>query len=545
MANVMVPKEFFVKERRMYANWQFAFWRELFQNSTDAGSSNIRISLVDKGDKLIGIEFEDNGSGMTRETLETVYFRLGASTKNDGSTVGGFGRARILTCFSMKNYTIHTQNSLVQGDGGSYEIAEADHRRGCLIQLEIEDERFGTLKDALEEYLSYSQLHCLVTINGERWTAWSHRRQLTRTLDVGGSSFANVYVNKSAANSRLLVRVNGTVMYSQSIRAKAQVIVEVDPRLSREVLTANRDGMHTKYAHILNNFVEELAVDTMSALASKLKRKNSTIRGRGLIFSMNRKDEQKRKEQKAADIAARSVADQDTVVATGIGQGSVRLSGSRGSVSSDVRVAEVTGARLEDLIDTNAARDAIFDRAFPPRSRLGEKHAHNLPDLFIIDETDNEEVRKVIDRYNPEGWVICERQGVQYSKGRDLYKLIMLWKIACQSAIDALMEAHSNIPQVVWGLGWIFSDEAEASCKPIEGGHALLLNPVNKEGKMAYSLSSKEDRKKLMALAKHEVAHTVVDWHNEQFAGILTDIDVKFDEKEVFRKMKDTIAENN
>lgn len=530
MANVTVPKEFFVKERRMYSNWQFAFWRELFQNSTDVESSQIRVNLVDKGNRLIGIEFEDNGCGMSRDLLETVYFRLGASTKNDGSTVGGFGRARILTCFSMKNYTIHTQNNLVQGDGGSYEIADADYRKGCLIQVEMENENYDAIYSALHEYLSHSQLRCVVTVNGKRWTEWCHRRTLTRTLDLGDVQFAHVYVNKSAGNNRLLVRVNGTVMYSQQIRAKAQVIVEIDPSMSREVLTANRDGMHTKYFSILSSFIEELTVDTMASLQSKLRRKNSTIRGRGLIFSINRKTMM---EQRAAAAALQPVAPQ-VVQPIGLGQGTVGLPGNGLPQTDEVMVSEVLGAKLEDFEDTKGR--SIFNAI---SSRLGEKFLTDLPDIFIIDETDNENVRKVIDRYNPENWVTCEGvDGKTYNKGGNLYKLLMLWKFSCQHAIDSLMEAQKNVSQIVWSFGWVFSDTAEGKCKSVQGGHAFLLNPVDSDGKVRFSLRSKEDQKILMAIAKHEVAHSVVDYHNEEFASILTDIDKMYSEKEMFRKMQ-------
>jgi len=101
MPSITVPKEFFVKERRMYSYWQQAFWREFFQNSVDAGSTKIDVRLSVNSDYAVEVVFTDNGCGMDRDTLERVYFRLGASTKSGADMVGGFGRARILTCFSM------------------------------------------------------------------------------------------------------------------------------------------------------------------------------------------------------------------------------------------------------------------------------------------------------------------------------------------------------------------------------------------------------------------------------------------------------------
>ena len=551
MPNVSIPKSFFVKERRMYASWRFAFWRELFQNATDAGSTEIRVSLADKGGGVIGVEFSDNGSGMTRDVLENVYFSLGSSTKNDGSTVGGFGRARILTCFSMKNYTIHTQNNLVQGDGGTFEIADVDYRKGCLIQVEMENENLSSLRDALREYLFYSQLPCTVFVDNEKWMSWSYRRQLTRTLDLNGVSFASVHVNKSAANNRLLVRVNGTVMYHQYIRAKAQVIVEIEPSMSREVLTANRDGMHNQFAAVLNGFTDEIASDTMNSLTSRLKRKNSTVRGRGLIFSLKPKEGASDEQLKGAEDPLSSSVQSALVQPSSdvvFGQGSFSLLrqsveyGQRGQAVESVRVAEVHGnvSGLSGLNFTEGNR-AIEKALFPPR--LGEKFQTNLPDIFIIDETENVAVRKVIDSYNPENWVVCEAQNKQYNKGSKFYKLLMLWKIACQSSVEALMRRDASIEKIAWGLGWVFSDTAGAMCKSIEGGHALLLNPVDKDGKSSYNITDKKDLKKLMAYAKHEVAHIMMSYHDETFASVLTFIDSEFDERETFRKMKDFLAE--
>jgi hypothetical protein len=552
MPSVAAPKEFFVHERRIYSNWQFAFWREDTQNSVDAGCRNIWIRLTEKAPRHLGIDFEDDGKGMSREILENVFFRLGASTKNDGSTVGGFGRARILTCFSMENYTIHTQDNLVQGDGGSYEIATVDHRKGCLLQVEVKGESLSTMQDALHEYLSMCQLPCEVYINGERWTTWCYRRQLTRTLNLGDAPFANVYVNKSGS-PRLIVRVNGTVMYWQSIRAKAQVIVEIHPDMSREVLTANRDGMQSKYQYVLNNFVEELAVETVTALQPKRKNKGGTFKGRGLICS--RSPNPKKAERLALAESRESVVNAiASQASSGLYSSAVKgpspeqpvglaggVYGAGGKTSSlpPVHVAEFTGdvAKISGTIGVTVEQPPA-----PLKPKLGEKYLRNLPDVFIHDETENPLVRKIIEQYNPENWIVCETAGKPYNKGNHLYKLLMLWKVACQGAVEALMDAFPKVDQVLWGLGWCFDDNADARCSSVTGGQALLLNPVDKEGKMRYGLRSKEDQKKLMALAKHEVAHMLVSYHNEEYASVLTEIDAHFSEKENYRKMQEALA---
>jgi hypothetical protein len=526
MPSVTVPKQFFVKERRMYANWQFAFWRELFQNSTDAKANRIDVDIVKKDDGVIGVSFSDNGSGMNREVLENVYFCLGSTTKLGGDTVGGFGRARLLTCFSMKNYTIHTQDNLVQGEGGSYEIATVDYRQGCLLQVEIENENYDKLYQSLDNYLRNSQMYCEVYVNGGRFTNWNYRRKLTRQLEANDSSFAHVYVNKSAGNYSLLVRVSGALMYSQSIGANAQVIVEIHPSMSRDILTANRDGMYSLYSSVLDSFVRELAVDTMTALKPRFRNKNATIKGRGLIFSQN---ERTKLSEEAGRLASKSSLE------------IVDSSGPKELSSPAIRVAEFIGG-IPEVVNNVKPVGVIIQ---PLVNRVGKKYYSNLPDVFIDDDTENEKIRKVIDQYNPENWVVAMNGKTLYNKGVTMYKLLMLWKVACEYAISAMMKKHSDIAQVIWGIGWVFSDTSEARHKFIDGGSALLLNPVDSSGKLCYKLNNQDDQKRLMALAKHEVAHTIYSYHNEEYASLLTDIDVCFDEREVYKAMREMISSLN
>ena len=53
MATVKISSEFFENEIRNYSNWEQAFWRELFQNSIDAGSTEINISYEKIGTSTI------------------------------------------------------------------------------------------------------------------------------------------------------------------------------------------------------------------------------------------------------------------------------------------------------------------------------------------------------------------------------------------------------------------------------------------------------------------------------------------------------------
>lgn len=68
-----------------------AFLRELVQNSIDAGSKEIDVS-VDYQDSLLEIRVDDYGEGMTRHVIDTRLTRLFSSSKEgDQTKIGRFG----------------------------------------------------------------------------------------------------------------------------------------------------------------------------------------------------------------------------------------------------------------------------------------------------------------------------------------------------------------------------------------------------------------------------------------------------------------------
>ncbi|MBA3458140.1 MAG: ATP-binding protein [Deltaproteobacteria bacterium] len=68
-----------------------AFYRELIQNSIDAGSPSIEVRL-EHVDTTLRVSVRDRGEGMTRDTLENQLLVLFRSTKeNDNTKIGKFG----------------------------------------------------------------------------------------------------------------------------------------------------------------------------------------------------------------------------------------------------------------------------------------------------------------------------------------------------------------------------------------------------------------------------------------------------------------------
>ena len=70
-----------------------AFYRELIQNSIDAGSPSIEIRLdYDDGAQLMRATVKDRGEGMSRDVIENQLLVLFRSTKeHDRTKIGKFG----------------------------------------------------------------------------------------------------------------------------------------------------------------------------------------------------------------------------------------------------------------------------------------------------------------------------------------------------------------------------------------------------------------------------------------------------------------------
>lgn len=174
---------------------------------------------------------------------------------------------------------------------------EADRafRKGCKFEIDIDPKETGSywrdvdlkkLTKALDQYLSMSQVPCKVFVNGREVDAKSlkgpARRQLVAHLDGQEVAFATVHTSlgeRAKHKGKVIVRLNGATMFAEDTSAAHQVIVELEPTLGKKVLTDNRDGLKSQFTSAMNGFIEELVVDTRSALEEKDKRKHIEIKG--------------------------------------------------------------------------------------------------------------------------------------------------------------------------------------------------------------------------------------------------------------------------
>jgi len=274
-----------------YDEFWRALFRELIQNSNDAGSRQIHISL----EKQI-ITVQDDGCGMDLDTIQNKLLVIGGTFK-DGKAVGGLGKAKELLFFSQPKWIIASSEHCVKGVGGEFEIFKLDTPiKGTTVTLyQPEDADFEEIMDDARYVVDRCQISARITINGGRFQPQITKGKMVRDLEEMG----HLYYTKTCLGKKIKdkyyvhVRVNGCWMFDKWVgQHDGRIILDIDSdRLSPvKGLTANRDAMRYPYNNQLDALVQELAVDKKSAL----KKRNPTInliRGDGQVYTDPTRDE--------------------------------------------------------------------------------------------------------------------------------------------------------------------------------------------------------------------------------------------------------------
>lgn len=545
MPTVSVPRSFFVSERNsVYGDWRSAFWRELLSNSLDAGAEHVhlRTRFAEDGDFVVDVI--DNGRGMDRKTVEEVYMRLGASTKGEGDGIGGFGRARILTCFSQKAYRIRTSDVTVSGEGASYEVETASRPiAGCAITIRIDPRDASRLQARLEQVLRQSSLRARITLDlarehpdgvplhqiGEdlltreegkpaRFRGWSLRGKRFGQLEDDTSVWAELHVSKgeTAVRNRAVVRVNGMAMYDEHIAAPVQVTVDLASGRAREILTASRDSIRGEFRAELQKVFSGIAADHVSAFRDRSRTPETRIaarpgHGSGLPI-LRRGQEAPRPPLRPSVMedpdTPRLEADLEAIRAAQAERRPSQLS-PEAQAMADIQAESqrlLQGLRL-DLV-THVGDATTAQRAAAPRFQ-----AHT--------------------------WLSPG------SEGRTAELLHAAWTAACRHAIGVLAEIHPYLAHdssETWITGFVF-DRNMLGCHMSAGQvrHALLLNPVDEQGRLRFKLTDPESMKEMVATAIHEVTHIVHDWHDEAYANLLTRMMGKIRDRDIEREIRDEL----
>ena len=507
MPSVTVPQEFWKQELRVYSNWRTAFWRELLQNAIDANPTKIEIKVglhaTLNNSPITRVTFTDDGCGMDRNTLENVFFQLGRTTKG-GDSIGGFGRARIITCFAQERYQILTHDLVVEGQGGDFDISynPTTYVNGCRFQIDINEDT-----DSLKRQLQYLLLQCAIqvplTINGVPYQSTTLPAEPDRVFTTGPETgredtWANAYVTNKSGSGKILIRVGGLVMYEAWAEGTTNVAVELVPSMSRNTLTASRDSLAAPYRQQLDRFIKDLDQDHRAAFNSGPTKVDEVFVGQNLAkrsFTTRSKKELSKEQIQAYNDQITGIMDELTPDA---------LKGMTPGV-----------AWLQPQVP------------LPPRTAQTV-----LPfDVYMVADRIDDNVRGALNWWAPD------------KMGSRQRALIIAWQAAVEWAIETIVEAHEGTI-VNWNVGWGFNYNNLASCETRGNDYLFTLNPVDLDNKckVRYQLSDKTSRRQLLATALHEVCHIFINKHNEDFAKELTALVGAADQAEGDRRIRQAIT---
>lgn len=484
-SSVKIGPSFFAKAKNDYSNWCWAWVRELAQNSMDAPRTteiNFEISLDEQGNTVAICR--NNGAPMSQDILVNKFLALGESGKNFENSIGGFGKAKELIAFCHNSYSIHTGNHLVVGSGAEYELTETTYFHGTLTKVVIAGDCVDRLCHHVRKFGILSLWNGRFTLNGEVIGTDLRRGTLKRQFEFGKvyvcqpRSYTNFYANL------LIVRIGGVPMFTEVTGFKKCIIVELNGT-SGEVLTANRDGLTSKYAVELRRFVNELSVNKRSAL-----RDRSQVRYRrfdGLKFV------------NATSTPSFNVA---SLVGSGSGSGPGALSAGIGTAAQGAVVV----SKLGDSTESSGSGEVR------PLVSVDSGVSSQVKCDFIVK---NETELRIPRYYLPD------------SPGFSSYslKLVKIWG-------KLMLELHRLFKrEAVFSIGFAFDEHSEAQYESSsQFGIVYYLNPAkvvsqgasrSKSFKKRFSLT---ERNRILMLALHEFIHGVHDSHDEDYAAALTDM---------------------
>lgn len=470
---VGIAHDYFKKELRAYSDWRWAWIREICQNGIDCGSKKIQMSFKDTPQGVLAIA-ENDGPPMTEEELCNKFLNLGGTSKTSGTTIGGFGIAKIVIALGHQSYKIETGDLVVTGEGGEFELSKSgEYVHGTRTTVILSDET--TTAETMEEkavfYGEIAQWGGELLVNGQKINTSFHKGSRRRSFEWGV-----VYTNKSLCN-RLVVRVNGIPMFTRLLSCGDRCVVIELNGFSTNVLQSNRDSLSYNGQHALDQLIAEITVDKNSALAKRNEPRYRHWRGEKL----RAKTENQFGELLAAAYATLPQAKEDNEESTG----------------QVVDCPEKQTSLGEDEVETQReeAQYSTINHEFTIKNNTGM----SVPSC-----------------YHPDNFSA-------YSK-----KLVSVW-------VKCLLVAHEILGRKgSFSVGFIFDDNREAEYERSgEYGEVYYVNPavvVEQKSSRSRSLKkrwkfSQEGKYSLLADAIHEIAHSMGEsWHDENYASKLTSI---------------------
>lgn len=462
---VAIPSAFFLNEaKHEYYDYRTRLVQELLQNSLDAGSTVIRLTF-----DALGYKCEDNGRGMSQSRMVEALLTMGGSVKEAGAT-GGFGAAKKLLLFAHASFSIHSNETLVCGNGLSYRFHTCLVRKGTEVgAVWANAEDFRGMAQTATNLLEKCNFNgrAKVYVNGELFTNYAMARHAT-TVDGLGEVYANK--NRSDGENTVQVLHNGLFMFGRYISGlNRKVIVMVNGK-SVDMFTQNRDGFKSAARDLFDGFIAKITIDKKSVV--KPKARKFIIEGMDTFVAFI---------SKTFTITP--------AIQAAINQ--VRMN--PGSFTAS-EIAQAVVAKVE----ANAFASSQDKATAESIATFVKNGGANLQTDFHFDLADSS-YRKVPGKYAP-------------NTGKPKFTaLAKTWKVAVRNVLQA------NGLNQNFVIGFTFSSQAVATHQMKDGVSCYLINPESTEIDTG---TKQEKTMKVLTTAIHEVVHSQgCGCHDEEFVG--------------------------
>lgn len=478
-----VPNSYFLTMAKAdYRSYRAALPREFYQNSIDAGATEIEVKFVSSDRR---IDVFDNGSGMKKPVLAKLL-TLGGSYKDGDDAVGGFGKAKDLLYFSWTRYQILTDRFKVTGKGAGYTLEANEFVQGTRASIWIpKAEDMDSLRSFFIEIASRMEVSCRIAVDGE---------VIESRYDRGDGShhdfgWAKLYINEAVENdSHMHFRINGVWMFSEYIgNIGARLTLELASK-SVECLNSNRDSLKERYAEEVAKLTRKIAADRKAILNPPKVMASGILPGTGKV-QVTPSESQFRAGIAREQLAAGSLPS----TKKGLAQSVSDLASLMTGVAEEVAYERIMIAAKEVFDAGGCVNGSEVDEA-----RLD--FIGYQPDFFVNHEVDDtDRVQKFLS--SKYGTILAD----------------MWTEVVKQILLD-------DDNYISFTAGFDFDEDKEASFRMLQDGNIIVsINPDKVLG------GSKSPLKKrwmlveyLKEMAIHELAHMRYRYHDEEFVNEMT-----------------------
>jgi hypothetical protein len=458
--SITIGHRWFDTIKKDYADWRFAWAREAGQNSLDAGSTRIdvSVSLNEDGDTVV--TWVDNGRGMSVHTLSTAFMAVGGSDKpKDG--LGGFGIAKLILAFAQKSYWMLSHDWRVNGSGAQYSVeTDLPHHNGLTLSVVMEGNELAYMLGRIKRWVRFTTTKCEIYLNGIKLTSLRMHKPKRET------PWCKVYTHNTITDYSygIRVRMNKQYMFDVYTSVNAHICVDLVGTDSKKYLTSNRDGLNWSWRNKLQKLVEEIYENP-----NKIKEVPDHVT---VYYGTDgRIDLDKRKRKAKAKVTLNTGATKVAALAGNYAPAEAT------QITPAISTAPRTYKEIEELIDG-------FD-------------------VIIVNQT-NKDV--------PDKWL-------PGSMSKGSYKLLNRW-IRLAQVVGGIL---GRTEEVSIGLVFSHEARAMYKYHD-EHKHMLLLNPVNISETRFTNHWKKDAASfyEMVAAMVHEMCHIDHSNHNESFARDIT-----------------------